>query len=76
MIVFSAATATLLANISKSQIDSVDTSAQFGGYWFIDTPSYTPTISTENVDEGRGLVFYDVITDSTDTGRYYANSLD
>ena len=62
--------------VQQNQTDSVDTSAQFGGYWFIDTPSYTPTISTENVDEGRGLVFYDVITDSTDTGRLYANSLD
>ena len=62
--------------VKQNQTDSVDATQSLGGYWFIDTPTYTPTINSENTDEGRGLVFYDVITDSTDTNRKYTNSLD
>ena len=62
--------------IKQGPISSVPSDVQFGGFWFIDTPSYTPTVSTENADAGRGLVFYDVITDSVDGNTLYANSLD
>jgi hypothetical protein len=55
---------------------SVDTSAYLGGYWFIDTPSYTPTIFSENIDQARGLVFYDVITDVAHATTIFYNSLD
>ena len=57
--------------------DPLDTTLVWGGYWWIDTPEeYTPTSSTTNFDKGAGLVYWDVISDSTPTGRYYYNSLD
>ena len=63
--------------IKQGPDDSVDTSAELGGYWFINTPSYVPTVSTENRDQGRGLVFYDVIpSGTTNPNRYFYNSLD
>jgi hypothetical protein len=37
---------------------------------------YTPTSSTTNIDKGAGLVYWDLISDSTPTGRYYYSSLD
>ena len=62
--------------IKQGPIDPVDTANIWGGYWWIDTPTYTPTSSTTNVDKGAGLVYWDFISDSTPTGRYYFNSLD
>ena len=49
---------------------------ELGGYWVINTPSYTPTTVTENTDQARGLVFYDVITDIAHASTYFYNSLD
>ena len=62
--------------IKQGPIDTIDTSAVWGGYWWIDTPDYTPTTLTNNTDRATGLIYYDVVTDSTPTGRYYYNSLD
>ena len=62
--------------VKQAPVDSIDTSDVWGGYWYIDTPAYQPTASTTNIDKAAGLIYYDVITDSTDTGRYYYNSLD
>ena len=62
--------------IKQSPIDSINASTELGGFWYINTPSYTPTVLTENVDQGRALVVYDVISDSTDTNRVFVNSLD
>jgi len=62
--------------VKQGPIDTIDTSAVWGGYWWIDTPSYTPSTTTSNTDKATGLVYYDVVTDSTPTGRYYYNSLD
>ena len=62
--------------IKQAPIDTVDTNDVWGGFWYIDTPSYTPTDLTQNLDKGLGIVYYDVISDSTPTGRYYFNSLD
>ena len=66
-----------IGEYNKQGLDaSVDTSAYLGGYWFIDTPSYTPTLTSENIDQGRGLVFYNVITNVAHTDTVYYNSLD
>ena len=62
--------------VKQAPVDPIDTSDVWGGYWYIDTPTYQPTASTTNIDKAAGLIYYDVITDSTDTGRYYYNSLD
>ena len=62
--------------ILQGPSDSIDTSTQLGGFWYIDTPSYTPTAITENTDQGRGLVFYDVITDIAHASTVFYNSLD
>ena len=63
--------------VKQAPVDDVDTSDVWGGYWMINisTP-YVPTTSTNTIDEGKAVVFYDVIPDSTATGRYYFNSLD
>jgi len=62
---------------TQAPIDSVDTSDVWGGYWMVKTGvPYTPTTLTTNTDEGKGLVIYDVIPDSTATGRYYVNTFD
>jgi hypothetical protein len=61
----------------QGPVDDIDTSDYWGGYWFIQTgESYTPTTLTNTSDEGKALVYYDVISDSTATGRFYYNSLD
>ena len=61
----------------QGPVDSVNTNNYWGGYWFIQTgETYTPTTLTNVSDEGKSLVYYDVISDSTDTGRFYYNSLD
>jgi len=63
--------------VKQGPNDEVDTSAVWGGYWMIKvSTSYTPTTLTNVSDQGKALVFYDVIPDSTSTGRYYYNSLD
>ena len=62
--------------IKQGPTDPVDTSATWGGYWWIDTAPYTPTSSTTNIDKGAGLIYWDLISDSTPTGRYYYSSLD
>jgi hypothetical protein len=62
--------------IRQAPDDTVDTEGVWGGFWWIDTPQYTPTDQTTNIDKGLGIVYYDVISDSTPTGRYYYNSLD
>jgi hypothetical protein len=62
--------------VKQGPIDPVNTSTVWGGYWWIDTPVYTPTSSTTNIDKGAGLVYWDLISDSTPTGRYYYSSLD
>ena len=62
--------------IKQGPTDSIDTGTELGGFWFINTPSYTPTIFTENVDQARALVVYDVIPDGIDTNRLFVNSLD
>ena len=62
--------------IKTGPVDPVDTQGIYGGYWWIDTPTYTPTSSTVNTDKGAGLIYWDLISDSTPTGRYYYNSLD
>ena len=62
--------------IRQAPNDDIDTSEVWGGFWYIDTPTYTPTLDTINNDKAAGLVYYDVISDSTPTGRYYYNSLD
>jgi hypothetical protein len=61
--------------VKQAPVDSVDSSDAWGGYWFIQTSGYTPTLATEVADEGKALVIYDVIPDSTATGRYYHSSL-
>jgi len=60
----------------QAPVDNIDAADVWGGYWFIQTGSYTPTLQTNVADEGKALVFYDVISDSTSTGRFYYNSLD
>ena len=62
--------------VKQGPVDPVDTSSVWGGYWWIDTPTYTPTSSTTNIDKGSGLIYWDLISDSTPTGRYYYSSLD
>ena len=62
--------------VKQGPVDPVNTSTVWGGYWWIDTPVYTPTSSTTNIDKGAGLVYWDLISDSTPTGRYYYSSLD
>ena len=63
--------------VKQGPVDDVDTSSYWGGYWFIQTgDAYTPTTLTNSSDEGKALVYYDVITDSSSTGRFYYNSLD
>ena len=62
--------------VKTGPVDPVDTQGIWGGYWWIDTPTYIPTSSTTNTDKGAGLVYVDLISDSTPTGRYYYNSLD
>ena len=65
----------------KQNIDPLDTSDVFGGYWFIQTPQYTPTANTVNQEKGLGLVIADLANPSdleapfVDTNTYY-NSLD
>ena len=56
--------------------DSVDTSTELGGFLYITAPSYTPTSATTNKDQGRGLIFADVIRPSESSNRYYYNILD
>ena len=62
--------------------ETIDTSSSWGGYWLIETPTYTTgqEDSTEIFlsDEGRGLIYKDVITDLTtdSTDKYYFNILD
>ena len=62
--------------VKQGPNDPVDTLGVWGGYWMIDTPAYIPTANTQITDNGAGLVYWDVISDSTPTGRYYYNSLD
>jgi len=62
--------------LKQAPVDSLDTSTVWGGYWFIETSGYTPTTVTNASDEGKALVIYDVITDSSDTGRFFYNSLE
>lgn len=62
--------------IRQAPVDDIDITGVWGGYWWIDTPEYTPTSATSISDKAAGLVYYDVISDSTPTGRYYYNSLD
>ena len=63
--------------VKQAPVDDIDTEEVWGGYWMITLgSSYTPTTLTNSSDEGKALVFYDVIPDSTATGRYYFNSLD
>tara|TARA_B100002019_G_scaffold85266_1_gene73780 strand:- start:11138 stop:26881 length:15744 start_codon:yes stop_codon:yes gene_type:complete len=54
--------------------DTTNTASELGGYLFIQTSPYS--VGTTNSDSGRGLVIKDVVTDSTNTGRYYYNILD
>ena len=62
--------------------ENIDVSDTWNGFFFIDTPTYTitnplaPAVGTATADEGRGLVFIDTITDSTDLNLRYNNSLD
>ena len=62
--------------VKQSPIDSFNASTELGGFWYINTSSYTPTVLTENVDQGRALVVYDVISDGIDTNRLFVSSLD
>ena len=62
--------------VKQGPIDSLDSNSQLGGFWYIDTSNYTPTTATTNVDQGRALVVYDVITDTAHTPTYFYNSLD
>jgi hypothetical protein len=62
--------------VKQGPVDSVDASTQLGGYWYVDTTPYTPTTATTNKDQGRGLVFYDVVTDSSGSARFFHNALD
>ena len=54
--------------------ETIDASNEYGGYWWIDVPTYNVFSST--TDEGKGLVYSDVITDSTVTDKFYYNILD
>jgi len=47
----------------------------YGGFWWIDTPNYTPAYSSTLSDQGRGLVYVDMANDST-FGNTYHNILD
>jgi hypothetical protein len=62
--------------IKQGPVDSISSDAQLGGFWFINTPSYVPTTITQNIDQARGLVVYDVITDIAHTATYFYNTLD
>ena len=55
---------------------SVGASDRWGGYWRINSTS-NYLVQTNNADQGRGLVYVDVIPASTlDPNRYYYNILD
>ena len=61
----------------QGPVDSVSTGSVWGGYWFLQTGTeYIPTQLTAPSDEGKAIVFYDISSDSSATGRYYYNSLD
>jgi len=56
---------------------SVGLEDRFGGYWLIPTNA-AYEVGTDTADEGRGLVYKDIITEVSDdsTDRYYHNILD
>ena len=53
----------------EKQLDSV--SDAYGGFWYIETPTYTVNTSSTFTDEGRGLVYVDISDDSTSSNLYY-----
>jgi hypothetical protein len=53
---------------------TLDADKYWGGFWYISTPESYNT-GTDIADAGRGLVYRDVITDSTQSDRFYFNSL-
>ena len=55
--------------------ETISTTDELGGYWKIDLGFTTPVVA-ELSDEGRGLIFVDVISDSTVSDRYYYNIKD
>ena len=60
--------------VKNGPVEQEDTADVLGGYWLIRTPLYSVTDTT--TDQGRGLVFQDVVSDSTVSDRYYYNILD
>jgi len=55
--------------------EEVDSSEAFGGYWRINLNSPV-SLTTNLTDSGRGLIYKDVVSDSTVSDRYYYNILD
>jgi len=43
----------------------------YGGFWFIETPTYTVTNGSTLTDEGRGLIYLDISEDSTYINDYH-----
>ena len=60
--------------VIAAPVETIDVSEEYGGYWWIDVPTYNVFSNTS--DEGKGLVFSDIITDSTVTNKFYYNILD